>query len=676
MSGFSRGAKLKKNIYIAQFNPHEFRVLPLAAGLLAACVREDPVLNQAYRVQLKFQKVPDASFVAQLAEPAVLGFSTYIWNLQRSLRTAKLAKERFPDCVVIFGGPSVPRYDADVGDFLANHRFVDVLVHGEGELAFVELLHAIRGGADLRSVKGICFRSEDPRGYVRTPPRERIADLGAIPSPFLNGVFDEVLADYRDYFLERTGGMVLFETNRGCPFSCTFCDWGQAVQSRVNLFPEERVFRELDWMARNQVRFAYSCDANFGIKDRDLKIAQRLGRLHQETGYPLKFFVNWMKNSEEKSLRVADALWEAGVQTKVTLSMQSLDAATLKAVKRDNIDLGTYAALKRDYDRRGIPTYCELILGLPGETYDSFAAGLEKVTSPLLKDYFHLYPALIIPNTEMADPACRREFGIETSLLWVWEEAPEVAKDGPECYELIVGTKSMPTPDWRRAFCFGYLTGVFHNQRIAFHVLEFLKEHYSISLKDYMEFLIETVRASGQFPAMTRILRKLDGIADSILLSKGSRSSFEGVFKPLSMLETHCFLVAYFDDERFYDELERLTLAFLGGRREFDEALVREVCVFQRLVSPMSKESKTIQARFEHDLWAYFSGLCRGQAGGAIQKQETLLEFEPALKEKKRENAKAGGVVLSEMLQSVSMHELDALAPTIRALPLRVEESV
>src|SRR6185503_10105650 len=106
-----------------------------------------------------------------------------------------------------------------------------------------------------------------PVGYRMGAPRPRLRDLAQIASPFLDGTFDALYATHRDRF-----GAAVLETNRGCPFACTFCDWGQATQSRVHELPFDRVAAELDWVARSGLGYLYIVDANFGIRPRDIEI--------------------------------------------------------------------------------------------------------------------------------------------------------------------------------------------------------------------------------------------------------------------------------------------------------------------------------------------------------------------------------------------------------------------
>ena len=107
--------------------------------------------------------------------------------------------------------------------------------------------------------------------------RPRIADLNTLPSPYISGVFD-------DLFDDRYNFHAVWETNRGCPYACTFCDWGSATMSKVRTFPEDRLQKEIDWFADHRIQWIYGADANFGILPRDETIAEWLAATARARG--------------------------------------------------------------------------------------------------------------------------------------------------------------------------------------------------------------------------------------------------------------------------------------------------------------------------------------------------------------------------------------------------------
>ena len=536
-----------KRVYINQFNTSTDRnLLPLAAGLLASYAKKHaPECD----IEIKLLRERPDKTAAEYESPDVLAFSCYIWNLRHSLEVARLAKLRWPNALVVVGGPSIPRKPETLTKFFAKHPFVDITAHGEGEHTFTDILKA----TDFSTVKGISYRTAD--GYVKTSERERIKDLDALPSPYLDGTFDTLLERHKQLI---TG--TIWETNRGCPFSCSFCDWGQATQSKVNIYGLDRLKAEIDWIAKHNIFYVYAADANFGIKKRDIEIARYMGDRKRTVGAPGYFMINWMKNSHTRTIEIADILRDAGIGCQVTLSMQSFDEVTLEAIKRSNIDLDTFRSLKAEYNKRGIATYSELLLGLAGETYASFCAGVTRALSTFPRDHFNIYLCRTLENAEMSEPEYRSTHGIETR----WCEVAMARRTNDnvtvnEEEEIIVGTKAMPIADWRRAFLFGYLLNCLANLRLGNVIINHLRGELGLSVRSYIEYLI--AEAHGPLRDM---VDTLGAFQDSILASQSSVMQVPG-FGP-RYWEPHeaAYLVASRDPAGFHAELEALTVAFTG----------------------------------------------------------------------------------------------------------------
>jgi putative methyltransferase len=545
-------------VYINQFNTSTDRnLLPLAAGLLSSYAKKE--LGDAVEIEIKILRERPDITAAEYEAPDVLAFSCYIWNLRHSLEVARLAKLRFPQALVVVGGPSIPRKPETLERFFTKHPFVDIAVHGEGEITFTEILKC---GGDYASVKGISYRDGD--GYRKTETRERIRDLDALPSPYMDGTFDTLIKRHGELI---TG--TIWETNRGCPFSCAFCDWGQATQSKVNIYGLDRLQAEIDWIARNNIFYVYAADANFGIKKRDIEIARYMGDKKRTVGSPGFFMINWMKNSHVRTIEIADILRDAGIGCQVTLSMQSFDEETLVAIKRDNIDLDTFRSLKAEYNKRGIATYSELLLGLPGETYASFCAGVTRALSPFPRDHFNIYLCRTLENAEMSEPDYRAKYGIETR----WCEVAMARRTNDnvtvnEIEEIIVATKAMPVADWRKSFLFGYMLNCLANLRLANVIINHLRLERGVNVRQYIEYLIDN--ATGPLRDM---VDTLTAFQDSILSSKSSVMQVEG-FGP-RYWEPHeaAYLVASHDPKTFHNEIEVLTERFLGVNLRDDNAL-------------------------------------------------------------------------------------------------------
>ena len=206
-----------------------------------------------------------------------------------------------------------------------DNPYVDIATIGEGERVFTDFLE----NYPTRSwdkVESLIYRDGDK--LITTPQAERIKDMNEIPSPFIEGYFDGLVKDNPK---ERWIG--LWETNRGCPFACTFCDWGVGFKKKVSKYNlEDRLFYEIDWFSKNKVEFVFACDANFGMyKDRDLPIVKKFAKNKKKYGYPEALSVQNTKNSNDVSYQVQKLMSDTGLSKGALIAFQSLDPKTLKS---------------------------------------------------------------------------------------------------------------------------------------------------------------------------------------------------------------------------------------------------------------------------------------------------------------------------------------------------------
>ena len=407
---------------------------PLALGFLVAYAMQHKggVLNERYAFHPRW-----VSSRAQLeevaAEPGVYLFSNYIWNNQENLELSALVKAANPHNVTVHGGPDTPKYEGDCEEHLRRYPHIDIAVRNEGEATFAEILEALDGGSvdalsALQDVAGLSYRFEG--NVVRTPDRDRITDLDAIPSPYLTGLFDTI-AD---------GGAtgVILETNRGCPYGCTFCDWGSATASRIRKFDLDRVLAELEWCAKHEISYVGLADANFGIFERDVAIAEKAAELKATHGYPKLFGTNYAKNTVKHLRRIIEVLAEADILTEGVVSLQSMDTDTLLTIKRSNIKLEKYDDLSAEFRTAKLPLSVDLMLGLPGSTATSFRNDLQECADREVRT--RVYPTVLLPNSPMNEPSYREEYNItgrvdevikETSTYTRAEWEQMVALRGP-----------------------------------------------------------------------------------------------------------------------------------------------------------------------------------------------------------------------------------------------------
>lgn len=471
--------------------------LPYSIGLLQAYVEEhakDPT-DFSFRLPV-FQRRPAHEIVDHVRGADVVGLSIYVWNVNLSMEVARRIKSERTDTLIVVGGPQVPD---DPESFLRDNPQIDVAVHNEGEKVFLALLEALPS-RDWSGVPSISWIDGDGV-YRRTPNAPRVRDLDEIPSPFLQGTFDRLVDAHPE--IEWIG---LWETNRGCPFQCTFCDWGSATASKVNRFEIGRLEKEIGWMADRRIEFVFCCDANFGIFERDIEIAKALARSKASVGYPVRVSVQNTKNATERAYLTQKILSDAGLSNGVALSMQSMDPDTLLSIKRKNISIETYIDLQSRFTRDGVGTYTDIILGLPGETYRSFVSGVDRVIENGQHNRIIFNNLSILPNAEMGSRAYRETHGIETvrtEIINIHGQREEMEDDVAEVQDLVVATRAMQRRDWRRARSFAWMTALLHFDKLL--QIPFVVAH-EMSGIGYGE-LVERFCAAdaGRFPTLAGI---------------------------------------------------------------------------------------------------------------------------------------------------------------------------
>lgn len=443
-----------------------------------------------------YTRVPVKRTVEQLLGADVVGFSTYVWNIRISLEIARTIKQLRPETLIIFGGPQIPDKPEE---FLRKNPFIDISCHGEGEQIFNTILERLprRNWDDVPSVSYLC----EDGSFVTNAKAPRLRDISILPSPYLENIFDPLMkANPQEKWL------ILWETNRGCPFSCTFCDWGSSIASKVYTFDMQRLFREVDWFAGHKVEFIFCCDANYGILPRDLEITEYVAKVKEKYGYPQALSVQNTKNATERAYKVQKMLADVGLNKGVTISLQSVDPNTLKSIKRQNISSASFQELQRRFTRDRVETYSDMILGLPGETYDSFADGVSHVIENGQHNRVQFNNLSILPNAEMGDPEYQHKYGmvtVESKIINIHGSLIEDPEAIQEMQELVIATNTTPKPEWVRTRAFCWMTALLHFDKILQIPLILLHETCSVSYRELIEVFSEN--KADSYPILSEV---------------------------------------------------------------------------------------------------------------------------------------------------------------------------
>ena len=537
------------NVYLCQFpvefgnRPPFYAHVPLATGMIWSYAQTSDIVRKNYQLKdMIFLRDNMKNLLDSLEDPKVFGLSCYHWNVNYSLKLAEMIKSRWPDCTIVAGGPSVPIRD---DKFFIKHHYVDIVSYHEGEKSFQGILLALLGEKNLNEVPGIAYHQNGK--IIRTEKSTRIVDLDEIPSPYQLGLFDHMPGICKEKGIILNS---LIETNRGCPFACTFCDWGSGSLGKVKKFEMRRVKKELLWVAKNQLEYVLNCDANFGMyKDRDLEITKWLIRLKKRYGYPQIFDTNWSKNNNDTTVKLAKMMMDAGLLRRFTHSIQSGNEESLKAIKRKNIKDSDVQNIVTFAKTLGITTQTQIMLPLPLETKKSFQENFIKFFEQDLLP--STGPVIILPNSEMDQPEYREKYGFQTVInqKFINYSSDTVIEEE----ELLVGTNTMTQEEFRHCLLWGWMINEFHMQGHTNVIADFAKQK-NIGLLEFYDAFVDLATEDTESIPNRLIKEYRDHVKNNIT----HKISFGAVnnFLHDALIDTH--------RDEYHSNLKTITEKILG----------------------------------------------------------------------------------------------------------------
>jgi radical SAM superfamily enzyme YgiQ (UPF0313 family) len=590
----------------------EAAFFPLGCLIAYAKVHRDGILRQTFdfgAVTPTFAGDPSSVLPLLPKEPEIFLLSNYVWNQPVNMNFAREAKRSQPDSLMIAGGPHVPRNQKACEEYFERHPYVDIAVRHEGELPLAEILTEIaESGAspsdltrvDFSSVEGITFRRGSE--LIRTQDRARIKDLAIFPSPYTTGEFDHWLEENH---------YIPIESNRGCPYGCTFCDWGAATLSKVNKLSMERVLAEIEFAAKRRVHTIGFCDANFGILPRDLDIVRHIIQIKERYGYPKEVgYVN-AKMASPRLTEVIKLLRSADLTIAGQISMQTTDQEILDNVSRSNIKMSEYRKMIAFFHQEGIPAVSDMMLGLPGQTIEKWQADLQFCFDHKVGAV--IFATSVMPNAPMASAEYRKQFQIEIDI------------DG-----FVESTYSFTPEQYTKMFdlCLGYK--LFIKLGLLKYFLYFAQIEHGLKALDFIsKWMKESAAQPDRYPISDRIRANL--------LDRDYRRGQKD------------WLVLVWNDEQgssLFDNLDafyREMLEFI--EREYDIHLegsdVDAVLTANREIMPKKGRKFPQQVSLGHDVPAYFDSL-RGLArvDGPIPEHIPLSQLGPGTLELREQPAR------------------------------------
>ena len=465
---------MKKQIYLIDLT-HDSKLglgsdtMPLQLGLIGAhCLKEH---GNKVDVQI-FKFVDEFVEAVKKQPPFIIGSSNYMWNIDLSSKLIKEIKEKHPETITVFGGPNYPDDFKEQVDWLSKYPQMDFYILKDGERPFSRLVGSLLDNPNVSEVKKAKLLS--CHSFVDDQPNfgdveARLDDLSVIPSPYTTGIMDK-------FFGQKL--IPTIQTNRGCPFTCTYCGEGGSYYRKVCKTSLEHKIAEIDHIA-NKVEHTMSLcitDSNFGMFKEDVDFCEYLGELQRKTGYPEYLSCSTGKNQKERVLKCNELL---GGIMRFTASVQSLDKKVLENIKRMNISLNDIMELSDQTSDTATHSYSEVILGLPGDSLKAEKESIAKLMQTGISNITQHQLSLIY-GAEASSLQSRQKFNIKGMFRPIQRCAGQYTFENKtftaiEIEEIAVATDTMSFEDYLEARQLYLTTGLFYNDRIFGEIHSFLR---------------------------------------------------------------------------------------------------------------------------------------------------------------------------------------------------------
>lgn len=438
----------------------------------------------------------------------VYAFNSYIWSWNVIKIVAKAVRQAHPNAIIVLGGPHQGTTWTDPLLWFKKYSYFDATCTPTeyGEWFLQDLLDQIADGQlDWSTVRNSYHR----KGRGPAPNKK----LFEFPSDVISSNLNLAMEYAR--ISEEVGKplTILYETNRGCPYGCTYCEWGGGINTKVVPNAMENIVDDFSYFPVLGIKSVYITDANFGILKRDGEIAELLATLKSSINDV--YIGGLAKTSNDKRRKVLIPLIESGLLRNYQMSIQSVNPEVLKAIDRTDISVEENVALAKELiDQYDIGINVELILGLPGSVLQDFYDECDVV-----HQVFNKYggvtraPFFVLPDSPAASPEYYNKYGLKLVPIGMEGEGGEQEKDQGTQYiaiydtELIsenvvyipVASNTYSVEDWKEIFFMTDMDMLFSNQHLLKPLLDYLWYHKNITPGQFIKSMFTILRSLDNF---------------------------------------------------------------------------------------------------------------------------------------------------------------------------------
>ena len=413
---------------------------PLNVGFIASYCKK--LFGSDIEIKL-FKYIEDIDKAITDDPPDLLGLSNYCWSYNASQEIFKMFKKINPNGVTVWGGPNFPLDMPSQEKFMNKHSEVDVYVPTDGEVGFSNVVKLLLKSNSRQNIVDELLStqiegciSRDTNGKLHHIFSDtRITNLDEIPSPYSMGLMDK----FFDGLLTP-----MLQTNRGCPFHCSFCTDGKSEVDSINNFSLERVNSDLNYIAEHVPKTTHSLhisDLNFGMYPRDIKICETIAQIQQKIEYPQFIKCTTGKNQKNK---IIEAIKKLNNTLRITMSVQSLDPEVLKNVRRSNISTDNMLDLYPAIKAANLETTSEVILGLPGDSYDGHLKTLRNLIRAKMDEVL-VHTCIMFDGSELGTPKERKKWNLKTKYRVIPKDFAILSngRKAVETEEIVIATDKM-----------------------------------------------------------------------------------------------------------------------------------------------------------------------------------------------------------------------------------------
>ena len=464
-------------------------VFPLNIGYIASYVKAQFGSDVEIKLFKYIEKLEDE---LEHSSPDIIGFSNYAWCNRIGREMSKIFLKLNPNGIIVWGGPNFPLDLPSQERFFKENSIIDIYVPVEGEIGFSNVIKKaieIKPKDEFRNkmleepIDGCITRLKNGKLQYSTSPI-RIKQLDEIPSPYTTGILDQ-------FFDGKLAPMI--QTNRGCPFSCTFCVDGSDLVNKINSFSTERVSEELHYIAKHVTPNMHSMhisDLNFGMYPQDLEVCDSIKEVQNKYGFPKYVKVTSGKNKKEK---VIGAIKKLGSSLFMGMSVQSMDPQVLSNIRRDNISTDALIALGPALKQEGLHTASDVILGLPGESYASTIQTVKDLIHADI-DWINVWTLMLIDGSELNTPTERKKWDLKSKFRIIPRDFVKL-KNGTvvtEIEEVGIGSNTLSFDEYVELRLFALILKVTKSGTIFASLFKFLREQ-NVDVFDLLYKMLKNV---------------------------------------------------------------------------------------------------------------------------------------------------------------------------------------